>query len=49
MRGDHYVTFVVQVPEKLNSEQKEALRAFDDAMKGNTHNPDGKKKKGLFK
>lgn len=33
-RGDHYVTLVVQVPEKLNESQKEALRAFDDAMKG---------------
>jgi molecular chaperone DnaJ len=33
MRGDHYVTLVVEVPEHLNEEQKEALRAFDDAMK----------------
>ena len=33
-RGDHYVTLVVQVPEKLNAEQKEALRAFDNAMGG---------------
>ena len=34
LRGDHYVTLVVQVPEKLNNEQKELLRKFDDAMKG---------------
>ena len=34
VRGDHYVTLVVKVPEKLTSEQKEALRAFDDAMGG---------------
>lgn len=34
VRGDHYVTLVVKVPEKLNSEQKEALKAFDNAMGG---------------
>lgn len=45
IRGDHIVTLVVQVPEKLNREQKEALQAFDDAMNGRT--PD--KKKGFFK
>lgn len=33
IRGDHYVTLVVTVPEKLNEEQKEALKRFDDAMK----------------
>ncbi len=47
MRGDHYVTLVVEVPERLNEEQKEALRAFDDAVKGKK--PHEKKKKGLFK
>ncbi|MDD3217802.1 MAG: molecular chaperone DnaJ [Lachnospiraceae bacterium] len=31
VRGDHYVTLVVQVPTKLNEEAKEALRAFDAA------------------
>lgn len=30
VRGDHYVTFVVQVPEKLSSEAKELLRKFDE-------------------
>lgn len=34
IRGDHYVTLYVAVPEKLNAEQKEALKAFDDAMGG---------------
>lgn len=34
VRGDHYVTLIVQVPEKLNAEQKEALKAFDEAMGG---------------
>lgn len=29
VRGDHYVTLVVQVPEKLSSEAKELLRKFD--------------------
>ena len=30
-RGDHYVTLVVQVPEKLSGEAKELLRKFDAA------------------
>lgn len=29
VRGDHYVTLVVQVPDKLSSEAKELLRQFD--------------------
>jgi len=32
--GDHYVTLVVQVPTKMNAEQKELLKAFDQAMDG---------------
>lgn len=31
IRGDHYVTLVVQVPTGLNTEAKEALRKFDEA------------------
>ncbi|MDO4522601.1 MAG: molecular chaperone DnaJ [Eubacteriales bacterium] len=31
VRGDQYVTLVVQVPTKLSNEAKEALRAFDRA------------------
>jgi molecular chaperone DnaJ len=34
VRGDHYVTLVVQVPTSLNSEQKELLKKFDDSMNG---------------
>ena len=34
VRGDHYVTLVVKVPTKLNSEQKELLRKFDEALNG---------------
>lgn len=30
VRGDHYVTLVVQVPEKLSHEAKELLRKFDE-------------------
>lgn len=58
MRGDHYVTLVVQVPEKLSHEAKELLKKFDketdnslDAAKNVTNkdkNSDSKKKKGLF-
>jgi molecular chaperone DnaJ len=49
-RGDHYVTLVVQVPDKLNNEQKELLRRFDDAMKGKAvkEHGEGKKKKGFM-
>ena len=50
IRGDHFVTLVVQVPEKMNEEQKEALRRYDQLMNGIT--PDGEKqhkKKGFFK
>ena len=35
MRGDHYVTLVVQVPTGLSSEAKEALKKFDE-LSGNT-------------
>lgn len=30
IRGDHYVTLVIQTPEKLSSEAKELLRKFDE-------------------
>ena len=30
VRGDHYVTLVIQTPEKLSSEAKELLRKFDE-------------------
>ncbi len=36
-RGDHYVTLVVQVPDKLSSEAKELLRQFD-AVNGDSLN-----------
>ncbi|WP_461811685.1 molecular chaperone DnaJ [Faecalimonas sp.] len=35
LRGDHYVTLVIQTPEKLSTEAKEALRKFD-ALTGNS-------------
>ena len=31
IRGDHYVTLVVQVPDRLSNEAKELLRQFDQA------------------
>ncbi len=51
VRGDHYVTLVVQVPASLNAEQKELLRRFDDAMNGRTspENTEGEKDKGKKK
>ncbi|MGN0483564.1 MAG: molecular chaperone DnaJ [Lachnospiraceae bacterium] len=49
VRGDHYVTFVVQVPTGLSSEAKEALRQFDELTggslkKGTTQEKEKKKK-----
>ena len=40
IRGDQYVTLVVQVPERLNEKQKELLREFDAAT-GDTLNQGG--------
>lgn len=37
VRGDHYVTLVVQVPDKLKPEAKELLKQFD-ALSGDTLN-----------
>lgn len=45
VRGDQYVTLVIQTPEKLSPEAKEALRKFD-ALTGNTLNqPETEKEK----
>lgn len=50
MRGDHYVTLVVQVPTSMNAEQREALRHFDNVMNGTDDDQEpAKKKKGWFK
>lgn len=55
VRGDHYVTLVIQTPERLSAEAKEALRRFDElsgnslnAVKGETGEKSGKKKKGFM-
>ena len=58
IRGDHYVTLVVQVPDKLNHEAKELLKKFDEET-GDTlnaakeaaddKNDDKPKKKKFFK
>ena len=58
IRGDHYVTLVVQVPTKLTKLQKELLMQFDEAMYGtsekaedgeHTEDSKGKKKGGRRK
>ena len=60
MRGDHYVTLVGQVPDKLSGEAKELLRKFDevsgDSLNAAKRMGDGgaaegkeKKKKGFWK
>ncbi len=50
VRGDHYVTLVVQVPTDLSREAKEALRAYDDVVNGNAlrGGKGGKGKKKFF-
>lgn len=52
IRGDHYVTLVVQVPDKLSGEAKELLRKFDketgnslEAVKNMESNDSGEEKK----
>lgn len=51
VRGDHYVTLVVQVPNSLNSEQKELLKKFDEATYGTqeSYSEDDNKSKGKKK
>lgn len=48
IRGDQYVTLVVQVPTNLNAEAKEALRKFDEAC-GNSPQQSGGRKEGKSK
>ena len=51
VRGDHYVTLIVQVPTKLNGEQKELLEKFANSI-GDKHEETttetGKEKKKRF-
>ncbi|MBQ7839375.1 MAG: molecular chaperone DnaJ [Lachnospiraceae bacterium] len=56
VRGDHYVTLVIQTPERLSNEAKELLRKFDaesgdslhaaERVNGESHKE--KKKRGFF-
>ncbi len=53
MRGDHYVTLVVQVPTNLSHDAKETLRKFDEQTgktlkAGGTTVKEEKKKKGFM-
>lgn len=49
VRGDHYVTLVVSVPTNLTKEQKEALKAFDEACNpSDKKSEDNPKKGGIF-
>ncbi len=41
VRGDHYVTLVVQVPTNLTREQKDLLKAFDQSVSGRQDNGTG--------
>ncbi len=51
VRGDQYVTLVVQVPTKLNGEAKDLLKRFDELTGNSLHSTDDyreKKKRGFF-
>ena len=56
VRGYHYVTLVIQTPEHLSQEAKEALRRFDEltgntlgtASESDSEPKSGKKKKGFM-
>lgn len=54
VRGDHYVTLVIQTPERLSAEAKEALRRFDELTGNTLHQDTGgtkeekKKRKGFM-
>lgn len=59
VRGDHYVTLVVETPTKLSAEAKDLMKKFDEVtggsletVKNHTEGKDtkeSKKKKGFFK
>lgn len=46
VRGDHYITLVVDIPTKLTNDQKEALLMYDKLLTGEEKHL---KKKGFFK
>ena len=45
VRGDHYVTLVIQTPEKLSAEAQEALRRFDELSGNSLHQNDSNPEK----
>ena len=45
VRGDHYVTLVIQTPEKLSAEAKEAPRRFDELSGNSLHQNDSNPEK----
>ena len=45
VRGDHYVTLVIQTPEKLSAEAKEALPRFDELSGNSLHQNDSNPEK----
>ena len=53
VRGDHYVTLVIQTPQRLSPEAKEALRRFDEltgnSLHENDHMEEKQEKKGKKK
>ena len=46
VRGDHYVTLVIQTPERLSAEAKEALKRFDELTGNTLHQHDDAGDKG---
>ena len=48
VRGDHYVTLVVQVPTKLNSQQRDLLKQYEKTFGGKADGGESKKKNKFF-
>ena len=46
VRGDHYITLIVDIPKKLSQDQKDALLEYEKLLTGEEKHP---KKKGFFK
>ena len=46
VRADHYITHILDIPQRLNNEQKEALLEYNRALTGEEKHL---KKKGFFK
>ena len=49
IRGDLYITVIIEVPSKLSEEQTKALEAYKATLTGKEKIKGKSKKKGIFK